>query len=291
MKTYIYIIMCTLLTFLHCQEVLSADGNAVYKPADSTFVERLLSESMALKPTDNKVLFFARKFIGTPYVAQTLEVADPERLVVNTRQLDCTTLVETVTALTLCSSDGKYRFHDFISALRSVRYRGGVCSGYPSRLHYFSEWIVDNSRKGFVEEEGHDTTPFVGKQALRLRFMGSNHDKYPILVKHPDMVTDIRRHERLLDGKEFSFIPKSMVKDSPEMRHAIADGDIIAITTSKPGLDIAHVGFAVWKPDGLHLLNASMTKKKVVEDSELLGSYLSRHKTFTGIRRVKILKY
>ena len=283
--------MCTLLTLLHGQEVFAADGNAVYKPADSTLVERLLSESKALKPSDNKVLFFARKFIGTPYVARTLEVADPERLVVNTRQLDCTTLVETVTALALCSSDGKYRFSDFLSALRSVRYRDGVCSGYPSRLHYFSEWIDDNSRKGLVEEAGNDAAPFVGKQTLRLRFMGDNHDNYPILVKHPYMVTDIRRHERLLDGRQFNFIPKSMVKDSPEMRRDIADGDIIAITTSKPGLDIAHVGFAVWKTDGLHLLNASMTKKKVVEDSEPLGPYLAHHKTFTGIRRIKILKY
>lgn len=44
---------------------------------------------------------FAEQFIGVPYVASTLEVNPDEELVVNLRQLDCTTLVENVVALTL----------------------------------------------------------------------------------------------------------------------------------------------------------------------------------------------
>ena len=69
---------------------------------DSTFVMKALKEARSLPSATNFPLHFARLFIGRPYVAHTLEVADPERLVVNTRQLDCTTLVENVTALTLC---------------------------------------------------------------------------------------------------------------------------------------------------------------------------------------------
>ena len=289
MRNYIYIIMCSLLVVLCSQKMLSADRNAVYAPADSVLVERLLRESKALKASDNKVIFFARRLIGKPYVAHTLEVADPERLVVNTRQLDCTTLVENVTALALCSAKKKYRFGDYLSLLRTIRYRGGKISGYTSRIHYFSEWIIDNTRKGIVEEVEHAAAPFMARETLRLRFMGDNSSKYAMLVKHPEMVAEIRRHERLLDGMEAYYIPKHLVKDSPETRRAISDGDIIAITTSKQGLDIAHVGFAIWKKDGLHLLHASMTKKKVVEDTEPLGAYLARHKTFTGIRVVRIM--
>ena len=140
-----------------------------------------------------------------------------------------------------------------------------------------------------MEEVEHAAAPFMARQTLRLRFMGDNSSKYAMLVKHPEMVAEIRRHERLLDGMEAYYIPKHLVKDSPETRRAISDGDIIAITTSKQGLDIAHVGFAIWKKDGLHLLHASMTKKKVVEDTEPLGAYLARHKTFTGIRVVRIM--
>ena len=60
----------------------------VYAAEDSVRVEQLLQADCG----ENDVLFFARQFLGTPYVAHTLEVSDPERLVVNLRQLDCTTL-------------------------------------------------------------------------------------------------------------------------------------------------------------------------------------------------------
>jgi hypothetical protein len=72
------------------------------------------------------------------------------------------------------------------------------------------------------------------------------------------------------------------------MRQAVRDGDIIAITCSKPGLDIAHLGFAVWRDDGLHLLNASQLHKRVVEEPMLLGQYLQKHPSHTGIRIVRI---
>ena len=51
--------MCSLLVVLCSQKVLSAERNAVYAPADSVLVERLLRESKALKASDNKVIFFA----------------------------------------------------------------------------------------------------------------------------------------------------------------------------------------------------------------------------------------
>jgi hypothetical protein len=74
------------------------------------------------------------------------------------------------------------------------------------------------------------------------------------------------------------------------LRQAINDGDIIAITCKKEGLDIAHLGFAVWHADGLHLLNASMLHKEVVEEPMTLYQYLQQHSTHTGIRIIRILK-
>ena len=73
------------------------------------------------------------------------------------------------------------------------------------------------------------------------------------------------------------------------MRKAVKNGDIIAITCKKKGLDIAHLGFAVWKKDGLHLLNASQIHKKVVLEPMTLGKYLSSHPSHTGIRIIEIL--
>ena len=72
------------------------------------------------------------------------------------------------------------------------------------------------------------------------------------------------------------------------MRKIVRDGDIIAITCSKPGLDIAHLGFAVWRKDGLHLLNASQIHKRVIEEPMTLGKYLSKHSSHTGIRIIRL---
>ena len=52
---------------------------------DSVTVCQLLREARHLPASTNLPLFFARKFIGRPYVAATLEGNDPECLVVNTK--------------------------------------------------------------------------------------------------------------------------------------------------------------------------------------------------------------
>lgn len=47
------------------------------------------------------MLKYGLSFLKTPYVAHTLEVNDEEKLVVNFDEVDCTTFVEYVLALSL----------------------------------------------------------------------------------------------------------------------------------------------------------------------------------------------
>ena len=260
---------------------------APYKPADSIAITQLLS-----KPDTSQralPLFYARQFLGRPYVAHTLELfPDKEQLIVNTRELDCTTLVETVTALVICAQEGKTSFDDYCFVLRQLRYRDGKIDGYPSRLHYFSDWIDDNTRMGFVTEVQQQQAPFSEVQNVSVDYMSKHPSAYVELSRHPEMVKDIIAQERQLTGHRYRYIPKSQVTNSKALRSAVRDGDIIAITTKKAGLDIAHLGFAVWQADGLHLLNASMVHKKVVLEPMTLGQYLSKHPSHTGIRVVRI---
>ena len=233
-------------------------------------------------------LHYARKLLDRPYVAHTLEVNDDERLVVNTRQLDCTTLIETVAALTLCAAKGKRTFADYCDMLQRLRYRNGELNGYTSRLHYFSDWIEDNSKMGYVSEIQKYLPPFTAIQQLRINYMSRHSQAYSALRKHPELLPEITAQERALTGRHYRYIPKKKVKDTTALRSCIQDGDIIAITCSKPGLDIAHLGFAVWKADGLHLLNASQIHKKVVLEEMTLGNYLSKHPSHTGIRIIRL---
>lgn len=279
-----------LLYIIGVMTVLTAAAQERYAKADSMLVASLLSEARSLPRTTNFPLHFARKFIGRPYVAHTLEVSDPEQLVVNTRQLDCTTLVETVTALTLCTYRNLYTWRDYLNALMQMRYRGGLLDGYTSRLHYFTDWIDDNSRKEIVSEIQASDPPFTAIQTIDVNYMSRHPEAYKALKAHPEMVAVVAAQEDSLRGHTYRYIPKVEIKDTKALRNTVRDGDIIAITCSKPGLDIAHLGFAVWHQDGLHLLNASQLHKRVIEEPMTMGQYLAKHPSHTGIRIVRIQK-
>ncbi len=281
------IFFLTLITFISA----SADKNKVIaKPADSIKVCRLLKEVQSLPSDANLPLFFARKFLGIPYVAHTLEHKDGECLVVNTRQLDCTTLIETVTALTQCAYHHQYTWEAYLAALKAMRYRHGIINRYPSRIHYFTEWIIENSRRGLVTELQTPNPPFTAIQTVKVGFMSSHPNSYSALRQHPEYVNEIRNMEQQLSGLRFKYIPKEKVCDAKLLSKTVRDGDIIAITTNKKGLEIAHLGLAVWKKGKLHLLNASQIHKKVVEEPMTLYNYLQKHPSHTGIRIIRINK-
>lgn len=270
--------------------VCEKTSNVYYTSADSCFICKVLAEARSCPRMENFPLFFARKFVGRPYVAHTLEIFGDERLVVNTSELDCTTLVENVTALTMCAYRQLYTFRDYLNALMSLRYRGGKLTDYTSRLHYFSDWIDDKRAMGLVEEVQQPEPPFMAVQHLDISYMSTHARSYKALVACPEFIPVIKEQEKSLTGREYKFIPKAEVGNTDIVKRAVRDGDIIAITCRKKGLDIAHLGFAVWKNDGLHLLNASMLHHKVVEEPMTLFRYLQKHPSHTGIRIVRINK-
>lgn len=262
-------------------------AKAQYTTADSIKVVKLLQEGKKQKGKQDLVLFFARKFLGIPYVASTLENNTDEQLVINLRQLDCTTFVENVLTLTLCTKNGQTTFDDFCNQLRKIRYRNGKV-GYPTRLHYFSEWISDNTRMGFVEETQAPNPPFSALQTLQINFMSTHVDKYPMLVRTPSFIKPIAQMESELNGQTCRYIPKVGILNNAACKQAVKDGNILALVTSRQGLDTSHVGFAIWKKDGLHLFHASSLQKKVVEDKSLLRNYMMKQKSQLGVRVVKV---
>ena len=264
--------------------VQGVTAQTTYQRADSVKICQLLGQANR----ETSVLWLARQFLGVPYVAHTLEVNDDERLVVNTRQLDCTTFVETVTALKLCAQAGKRSFADYQAVLRQLRYRQGRMAGYPSRLHYFTDWIRDKADMQLVTDVQQPNPPFTAVQTVNVNYMSTHPDAYKALKANAALIPEIRAQEQSLTGMKVRYIPKRLLRNNALLRKAVKDGDILAITCNKKGLDIAHLGFAVWRSDGLHLLNASMIHKKVVEEPMTLYQYMQKHKTHTGIRVVRI---
>ena len=288
MKLFRIIFIATLLICCHLPLSAQLTGTESYSKRDSAKVVELLETAKQLKPGDNLVIHFARQLLDIPYVAKTLEKFPKERLIVNLTQLDCTTYVENVMALTLCTKNKKTTFADFCRYLRLLRYRNGDVS-YVKRLHYFTEWIEDNTHMGFVKEVSKPNPPFTQSQKLEINYMSTHVGQYPMLVKNPEWVKDIAKMENELNGREYVYIPKAEISNTELFWDTIHDGDIIAITTNKKGLDISHIGFAIWGVGGLHMLNASQVRHKVVEEPMLLFEYMQKHPSQTGIRIIRPL--
>jgi len=260
-----------------------------YSQKDSIVATELLKSCMTeCKTKDNSLIYFARKLKSIPYVARTLEGGECERLVVNLRQLDCTTYVENVIALYLCIKNGKTTFRDFCNYLRNIRYENGIVT-YPTRLHYFSYWIEQNTLTGIVREIVPQDSSVTEDSEYDIYYMSSNPEKYPALRKDTSLIDDIAEMEKYFDGKTYRYIPKAKLKNPESLQAYIKDGDIIAIVTNKKGLDISHIGFAAWHKGNLHLLNASSIHKKVVEEPMSLYKYMMRHPSQTGIRIIRVL--
>ena len=285
-----------ILIFFHSLILLRAQPVS-YTRQDSLCVVELLAKGVKALPkmgsregAEPLTLFFARQLMNRPYVGRTLEIKDKEEhLAVNLFSLDCTTFVETVCALALTASHGSQRWDDYLAWLRKLRYDNGKIDGYKSRNHYFSQWIQSGAEQGLVREVVPPASLSVPMK-LSLTYMSEHPQSYPLLKQSMEERRLIAEMEKRASGATVRYIPKERVGESKAVLSDIKDGDIIAITTNKRGLDIAHVGFAVWGEDGkLHLLNASSIRKKVVLEPMTLYEYLQKHPTHTGIRVVRPL--
>jgi len=254
---------------------------------DSIKVENWLKEAISLPQDSCRTLHFAKQMLGVPYVAGTLDGNEEEQLVVHVDQLDCTTFVETVLALCIADKRDARSFDGFKKALTDVRYRDGVLDGYASRLHYFSDWIRNNEQMGFVKECTSETS-CAQPQELWLNFMTTHVDSYQPMKKNPALVEVMAAQEKHWQGTIVSYIPKEKLNLPPE-ELKIKDGDILAMVTNIKGLDIVHVGFAFWKDNHLHLLHASSSAKKVIEDPKTQYESSGKTKAHIGLRAIRVV--
>lgn len=235
----------------------------------------------------NLMLANGQSFIGTPYVAHTLETDDAEDLIINCDEVDCTTLVEYALAMSLCPQQGDaMQESDFARNLQRIRYRDGKIDGYTSRLHYIADWIDNGVKGGFLEDVSAANSPFSKK--LSVSYMSAHPEKYKQLAQSAANVAQMKAYEEALTGKEIRWTPKEQL--TANGLPWIKNGDIIAITTSLPGLDVVHMGLAIYVKGNLCLLHASSKKGKVIVDQLTLNSLLKRNDHWTGIRVLRMKK-
>ncbi len=234
------------------------------------------------------------RFVGTPYQPHTLELAGPERLVVNLEVLDCVTFVENVLVLarlawvampdpaatagpeaaaarptTLLDDPDRFRAA-YRDELTRIRYRGGALNGYASRLHYFSEWIADNEASGLVDAISRELGGVADPSPID--FMSNHPDAYRQMAD-PAVAAEIADMEARLAEVDRHYIPAGAIDAAAA---GIRDGDIIAATSTVAGLDIAHTGIALWRDGTLRLMHAPLVGSHVQVSEESLAERIAR---------------
>ena len=281
MKLKGFIIIILLFTVSTYSNAFTVD--TIYTKTDSLIYESCIKSLQQYKrPT---LINIAKQFLGKPYIASTLETREKENLIINLRELDCTTLAETCIAIHLTINTGNSSFSDYCKKLSEIRYRNGEINGYSSRLHYMTDWTYENHKNGVLE----DISMQLGGEIIdkQINYMTTHIHSYKYLKDNKQNVDKMKIIEEEINGRHnYQVIPINKIANTEKK---IKDGDIILFATTIKGLDYSHVGIAYHKKDGqLSFIHASSKEKMVVVENKSLLEYCRSSKTCSGITVLRL---
>ncbi len=286
MRKQLFLFFTVIAISLQVHAILPSNIRFHNEHTDTARINQILAETSKkeFNNSHERILFIARQFIGTPYVANTLEHGN-EILTINMSELDCTTFVETVMALARTAAEGRMSWRDYAHSLQLLRYRNGKINGYASRLHYISDWIIDNSHRGNLKEAT-SSIPNSDYSVKTIDFMTSHRDLYKALSDSCEF-EKLKNIEVGYRSHRFPYIKREKIAKNATY-NALQEGDIVALTCRTQGLDVSHLGI-IFKINGIpHLLHASSKAKAVIEDPLPLSDYLRRSRSLTGIRVIRL---
>ena len=286
-----------LTTFLGLVPLSSPQHPDAWSDADwkvlDTKVRWAVAQGLDTVPIGTAIARLGETFVGTTYTPGTLEAPGPEHLVINLRELDCVTFVENMLAMTrFVREDGVAALANrpaaeahYAGYLEELRYRGGHLAGYASRLHYFSEWLSDNAARGRLRLLTRELGGVPDSEPVS--FMSAHPGSYRQMAE-PGVAEAIRAMEaRLNAALPRWYIPEDRIAAVADRIH---DGDVIAATSTLPGLDIAHTGIALWKNGELHLLHAPLVGKSVEISTLPLAQRIQEIKGQDGIMVARVVR-
>lgn len=257
--------------------------NALYSRKDveicNSKFQLAVGKDLFDKPINEVVEKIGRSFLGVDYEAHTYEKGDKEQVVINLTGLDCTTFMVNTLAMSRCVKEGDTSFAAYVVEVRQLLYREGKVEGYPSRIHYTSDWIYENVKNAVIE----DVTEELGGKEIQfdVSFMSTHPDSYKRLKNKPEYIPIIAEQEKAINERTYHYIPEGEIEPAVSK---IKSGDIIGLTTGIDGLDIGHVGFAVKESDGrIHFMHAPQLGAKVQISEKPLPDYVKAIDKHTGI--------
>lgn len=318
---HILVIIFSVIFLLGGTNIAMAQADVNISTADTTnqdktnreIFERVYSKlaPQAGLPMNELVVKVALEFLGTQYLWASLESV-PEELHVFLDKTDCILFVEMSTCFALTikgkkivqAGDGELfalrtdasgrllpsvddaepSYELLCHNIRNMRYRLGEVTTYSSRIHYTSEWLLQNQTNGLMREYTKD----LGKEMKQEFFYMSMHPKtYYQLSLDPCELGRIRMMEEHLNEQKPYYILTQSDLRKPEIMRQIKSGDIITFISPRPGLDLAHVAIAYEVKGEMHFIHASYGKKKVVIEEKTLADYATNGIRITRLAPLK----
>ncbi len=213
----------------------------------------------------------------SPY-AQPKETDGPERLKVDLARFDCLSIIDSSLAVAGCAWLQEPTEACFVRELVATRYRNGVMGGFPSRLHYFEDWLDNNRARNRLDER----TGLLGGVLLRRRFfyMSEHGHRFPAMADPPSRDA-IALTEARLSTQTYRVIVRSSIR---EQLSNLQNGDLVGVVTRRPGRLIGHVGLALRDKQGsTRLLHASSHHQRVIVTATSIADYILRRPERWGI--------
>ena len=284
MKT-VYILFAILVICLS-SPASQLKSQVVYSSADSLICVDYVESFSQYKaePINELVVQTAKYFLGKPYVGATLDKSETEHLTVNLQEFDCITLVENCIVLSGMIKSGDMSFDNYCKMLRQSRYRNGEVEDYTSRLHYTSDWMYENEKRGIFKNISKELNGRL--ETKPINFMSTHVSSYKQLSKNESLQKKIKKVENQLNKRGgYYVINKQSIRS---IEDKIQDGDIIVISTSVAGLDFSHVGIAYRNEKHLTFIHASSAKEKVVVEPRSLAEYCKNSSRCNGIAVLRL---
>ncbi len=227
-------------------------AKAVLSDRDRQSFQAILTQAQTQKlhqqPFPTIIQTIADQFLGATYTAGLLDQGDTEQLIVSLSEFDCVLFIEAVLALAQSVATQNPSEAALVDSVEDYRYRDGELGDYCDRLHYFSDWIFDNEQRGNMATIASLNTDPVNKS---LTFMSRHRNSYPQLKASAAAYDCIAQREQKLNqaltATNHRYIPTHRIRANQDLLQA---GDVVAIATSIPGLDVTHTGLAYENSDG-----------------------------------------
>lgn len=193
----------------------------------------------------------ARRALGRPYSAFSLDQGPTEQLRLDLTRFDCFLFVEQLLALVQLDPQRPAAAPPaFAEGVRQLRYDGGRQT-YCDRHHYFSRWAAAAQRQGLLTDIT-PTLPGARRRRIPLRFMGDHPEAYRPMRQAANRRCISQREAGLT--VEQAYVPTGgLEKALPHLRN----GDIFGLVTRVKGLDVTHVGFVEVEGGRRHALHAA----------------------------------